>query len=154
MQINYRSTVAHDILYNMSNSLGIIDDINKDMKHSPNIHIILVDNGDYSIARVQKWYDPIRKKVPDMIKKLIETNRDEHILVVYYGKTVRPICPVVPLIDDVDYYIYNVMQSSFDYYEIVKRDAVIDAFKTGSIISKSEFGFLVKYEKMFIYEVD
>ena len=154
MDICYRRDDTIDLLDKEYFSKRYIDEINKTMNHSPNIHIILFDNGSHSFTRICRWYDSIRNGIPKVVKKLIEKYKNDHILVVYYGKSVRPLCPVLPLIDDIDEHIYNIMAASPDFDEDISRDMVTDAFKTRSIISKPEFGFLVKYDKLFIHEVE
>ena len=152
--MNYKRWNAHEMMSRMIHSECAARDINKNMKHSPNIHVLLINNGDYLLNRTQLCYDPIREKVPDVIKKLIKTYKNEHIVAVFYGKTVRPVCPVIPIEDSTDSIIYNIIQIEFDYDENVTKDMLMDAFKTRSIISKPEFGFLVKYDKLFIHEVE
>lgn len=110
---------------------------------SDTIHIVLINN---------VLHNSNRDRVLNKINELINTNKNEHLIVVYYGEEVKNLCPVVPLIDNIHDSMAKIIQIDYDYTENFTMEDIKKTIKSCGVIGQMDFSFLSTYQLVFVYE--
>lgn len=118
-------------------------ELNNNIPLSYTIHIILINN---------ILYKSNRDTCMNTIKRLIDNNKTDHLLIVYYGENVKKLCPIVPLIDEIYEPLSKILHIDFDYSQNYDMDIIKNSIKNNGMIDQMDFSFLTTYQKIFIYD--
>ena len=117
-----------------------LDNINKNMSpQSQNIRVVLVNNNKNDIDNIIN--------LDKTLTTLIEMYRGEHVAIIMYGSSIKLVCPIVPLHNNIVDHIKNVvLYNCFGDSTKITKEEVIKSIK-----ELSAFPFLLTYSHVFVY---
>jgi hypothetical protein len=119
---------------------------------SDTLHIIVVNNSDPKNTRSSNLkQDENRLRIIRLLEKLIDSNYNDHIIVIYLDSNIQVLWEPLNL----NYSLISLVEDRI--YDEYKRDILLDVdtfmklLKSELLFEKQEFKFIEKYDKVHTY---
>jgi len=137
--------------FNYTDSKEDLQEKNKTLEYSHNVHLILVDNCHF---RICKKKDDIKNNTVKLLEQLTKTNENDHVVIVNYGYIIRMVTPVISIDKTIILPITRILWYHYDFGEFITSEIAYNAIESKSIIlTNPEFSFLEKYDNVHIHEI-